>query len=104
MNAPVFVGVDVSSEHLDAALGPKGPVQRFANTAAGIGRLIGRIRDLPVEVVLVEATGGWERALAEALYGASLPVAIVNPRQVRDYARAMGVLACTFNQHLLHNP
>lgn len=95
MNAPICIGVDVSSEHLDAAIGPQGPVQRFANTAAGIGKLIRRLGGLSVEVVLMEATGGWERVPAEALYGASLPVAIVNPRQVRDYARAMGVLAKT---------
>lgn len=95
MNAPVFVGVDVSSEHLDAAFGPQGPVRRLANTAAGIGKLVARLGELEVAVVLMEATGGWERALAEMLAGASLPVAIANPRQVRDYARAMGVLAKT---------
>lgn len=95
MNAPICVGVDVSSEHLDAAFGPQGPVQRFGNTRAGIRKLLGRLRGLAVEVVLMEATGGYEFALAEALCGASLPVAVVNPRQVRDYARAMGVLAKT---------
>lgn len=95
MNAPICVGVDVSSEHLDAAFGPQGQVRRFCNTAAGIRKLVGWLRGIDVEVVLMEATGGWESALAEALGGASLPVAVVNPRQVRDYARAMGVLAKT---------
>ncbi|MYB17145.1 MAG: IS110 family transposase, partial [Chloroflexi bacterium] len=95
MNTPVYVGVDVSSEHLDAAFGPQGPVLRFANTAAGIGKLVARLGELEIVVVLMEATGGWEQPLAEALYKASLRVAIVNPRQVRDYARAMGVLAKT---------
>ncbi len=95
MNAPICVGVDVSSEHLDAAFGPEGQVRRFCNTAAGIRKLIRRLRGIDVEVVLMEATGGYESALAEALGGASLPVAVVNPRQVRDFARAMGVLAKT---------
>ena len=95
MNAPICIGVDVSSEHLDAAFGPQGQVRRFCNTAAGIRKLIAHLRGIDVEVVLMEATGGWEYALAEALDGASLPVAVVNPRQVRDFARALGVLAKT---------
>jgi transposase len=95
MNAPICVGVDVSSEHLDAAFGTQGRVRRFRNSSAGIRKLIAGLQDLPVEVVLMEATGGWERGLAEALVEASMPVAVVNPRQVRDFARAMGILAKT---------
>lgn len=95
MSAPICIGVDVASEHLDAAFGPQGQVRRFGNTAAGIEKLVRRLRGLDVEVVLMEATGGWEYALAEALDAASVPVAVVNPRQIRDYARAMGVLAKT---------
>lgn len=95
MNAPICVGVDVSSEHLDAAFGAQGRVRRYANSGAGIRKLIARLQDLPVEVVLMEATGGWEQRLAKALDGANLAVAVVNPRQVRDYARAMGILAKT---------
>ncbi|MDE2936243.1 MAG: transposase [Chloroflexota bacterium] len=95
MNAPVCIGVDVASEHLDAAIGPQGPVLRFANAPAGFDNLIRHLQDLDVKVVLMEATGGFERELAEALAGASLPVAIANPRQVRDFARAMGILAKT---------
>ncbi len=95
MNAPICVGVDVSSEHLDAAFGPGGRVRRYANSGAGIRKLTGKLRQLALEVVLMEATGGWERSLAEALSEASIPVAVVNPRQVRDYARSMGILAKT---------
>ena len=95
MSAPINIGVDVSSEHLDAAFGPEGQVRRYKNSPAGIRKLIGRLQSLTVKVVLMEATGGWENDLAEALYVANLPVAVVNPRQVRDYARAMGVLAKT---------
>jgi transposase len=95
MNAPICIGVDVSSEHLDAAFGPQGRVRRYGNSPAGIRKLIGELRQLAVEVVLMESTGGWEQRLAEALDEADLPTAVVNPRQVRDYARAMGVLAKT---------
>ena len=95
MSTLICVGVDVSSEHLDVAFGPRRQVRRFHNTAAGLGKLIGQLADLAVEVVLMEATGGWELALTEALDEASLPVAVVNPRQVRDYARSMGILAKT---------
>ena len=73
MSTPICVGVDVSSEHLDVAFGPRRQVRRFHNTAAGRGKLIGQLADLAVEVVLMEATGGWELALTEALYEASLP-------------------------------
>ena len=95
MNAPICVGVDISSEHLDAAFGPRGRVHRYKNTAAGIGNLVRQLRDLEVEVVLMEATGGYEIPLVEELADAVLPVAVVNPRQVRDYARSMGILAKT---------
>ena len=95
MSAPICVGVDVSSEHLDVAFGPKGQVRRFSNTSTGIRKLVRQLSVPDVEVVLMEATGGWERALAEALFATFLPLAVVNPRQVRDYARAMGMLAKT---------
>ena len=95
MSAPICVGVDVSSEHLDVAFGPKGQVRRFSNSSTGIRKLVRQLSVPDVEVVLMEATGGWERALAEALFAAFLPLAVVNPRQVRDYARAMGMLAKT---------
>ena len=95
MSAPICVGVDVASEHLDIAFGPQGQVRRFSNSSTGIRKLVRQLSGPDVEVVLMEATGGWEVALAEALAAADLPVAIVNPRRVRDYARAMGILAKT---------
>ena len=95
MNVPVFVGVNVSSEHLDAAFGPQGRVLGLGNASAGIGKPIERLRGLDVAVVLLEAAGGWERAPAEALAEESVPAAIANPRRVRDCARAMGVPAET---------
>jgi transposase len=92
---PCSVGVDVSKDTLDVALGIEGPVRRYANDPTGHAMLV---RDLlaagPARIVL-EATGGYERALVGELFAAALPAAVVNPRQVRDFAKAMGVLAKT---------
>ncbi len=90
-----FVGVDVSKAVLDVAVGVDGPARRVANTPAGHRRLIGELKRVaPVRIVL-ESTGGYERAVFEKLVGAGLPAVRVNPRQVRDFARATGVLAKT---------
>ena len=90
------VGVDVSKGSLDVFVRPIG--ERFAvpNDEAGIEGLVGRLEGMrrPVLVVL-EASGGFERPVAAALAAAGLPVAVVNPRQVRDFARATGRLAKT---------
>lgn len=90
----VFVGIDVSKTQLDVALRPEG---RFAvsNDETGFTPLIERLsRGAPVRVVL-EATGGLEIPLVGALAAAGLPVVVVNPRQVRDFAKATGKLAKT---------
>jgi transposase len=89
------VGIDVAKAHLDVAVRPTGAAWRVANDAPGIAALVDRLRsDAPVAVVL-EATGGCEVPLVSALVEADLPVAVVNPRQVRDFARATGRLAKT---------
>jgi transposase len=89
-----WVGVDVARGWLDAAVeGEAG--WRVANDAAGIGALVARARAAPVAGVVVEATGGYERALVEALQDAAVAVARVNPRQARDFARSPGRLAKT---------
>ncbi len=95
MRDGVYVGVDVAKDNVDCSLGPDGEVFQISNTAAGYKALIERLRGLLVALVCMEATGGYEEALADALQDASLPVAVVNPRQVRDFARSMGVLAKT---------
>ncbi len=95
MSTPVVIGVDVCKDRLDVAFGPQGKVAWFENTRAGIRKLLARLQGLEVGVVVVEATGGWEGSLAEALFAAAVPIAIVNPRQIRDYARAIGYLAKT---------
>lgn len=91
----VFIGIDVSSTHLDTGVLPSAQTQRFDNDSEGIDRLVQHLAELqPVSIVL-EATGSLELPLATQLALASLPVAIVNPRQVRDFAKAMGQLAKT---------
>lgn len=93
-SASVFAGIDVSKAQLDIALRPEG---RFTvtNDEAGIATVVERLRGAPPIVVVLEATGKLEVPLASALAAAQLPVAVVNPRQVRDFAKASGLLAKT---------
>ena len=95
MDAPLSIGVDVCKDHLDVAFGTQGEVARFKNTRAGIRKMLRELQGLDVGVVVIEATGGWEGSLAEALHAAQVPVAVINPRQIRDYAKALGYLAKT---------
>lgn len=91
---PVFAGVDVSKRRLDIALSAREQWSE-SNDEAGVRALTQRLRGAVPELVVLEATGGFEGALAAALSRASLPVVIVNPRQVRDFARSTGQLAKT---------
>jgi transposase len=95
MSDATFAGIDVAKAHLDLAERPLGTHTRHANDAAGIAASCDRLRALPPTLVVLEATGGLEVPLAAALAAAGLPVAVVNPRQVRDFARAVGQLAKT---------
>jgi transposase len=90
-----FVGIDVSKDHLDTAIRPGGPAARSPYDQAGTAALVARLADLRPALIVVEATGSLEAPLVAALAAASLPVAVVNPRQVRDFARATGRLAKT---------
>jgi len=90
-----YVGIDVSKGALDVAVQPGGERRREANDAAGVARVVQRLRQLQPALVVCESTGGWEWPLAAALGAARLPVAVVNPRQVRDFAKATGRLAKT---------
>jgi transposase len=92
---PVFVGVDVSKEQLDVAMGSDGSALRFGNVENGIANLVAELRVRNVGLVVLEATGGFEVPLAAALAAAHLPLVIVNPRQVRAFACATGQLAKT---------
>lgn len=86
-------GVDVCKQHLDVCLGTTD--QRVANEASGWDELIAIFKHAKVDVVVLEATGGYERGLVCALQDAGITVARVNPRQARDFAKSMGVLAKT---------
>jgi transposase len=86
-------GIDVSKDWLDVAFGSRS--ERFANDAAGMESLTGLLRREGIDLVVLEATGGYEAAAAAALQVAGMAVAVVNPRQARDFAKSMGVLAKT---------
>jgi transposase len=90
------VGIDVAKAHVDVSvLGVKLDVSRFDNDADGHSALAAVLQPLGVALVVMEATGGYEAALACALQAAGLSVAVVNPRQARDFAKSMGQLAKT---------
>jgi transposase len=93
--AEVFVGVDVSKASLDVCVQPSGEALQLGNDEAGVGQLAQRLEALGPTLVVLEATGGLEIPLAAALSARKLPLAVVNPRQVRDFARATGRLAKT---------
>lgn len=91
----VFVGIDVSKEWLDIAVRPAGTAWRAAQDEAGTTELVKRLKRLRPQLVVMEASGGYERLVVVALATAGLPVAVVNARQVRDFARSQGKLAKT---------
>lgn len=86
-------GIDVSKLHLDVCVG--GTQQRVPNDAKGWNELTAMLRAAPVDLVVMEATGGYERGLVCALQSAGICVARINPRQARDFSKSMGVLAKT---------
>lgn len=87
----MVIGIDVSKDWLEVAMGSDSV--RVANDAAGVEELIERLRGSPVRLVVMEATGGYETPAASAVAAAGLRLAVVNPRQVRDFAKATGRLA-----------
>jgi len=91
----LFVGIDVSQAQLDVHVRPTGEAWRVASDEAGIAALVDRLRALRATLIVLEATGGYETMVVVALAEAGLPRAIVNPRQIRDFARATGPLATT---------
>jgi transposase len=90
-----FVGIDVSKSRLDGYCSPQAEHFSHPNDEAGISATVARLGGLKPTLVVLEATGGLEAPLAAALAAAKIPVAVVNPRQVRDLAKAMGTLAKT---------
>lgn len=91
----MFVGIDVSKDRLDVHLRPSGEGFAVARDGEGIQMLAARLRELGPELVVLEATGGFETVVAAGLAAEGLPLAVVNPRQIRDFARAVGRLAKT---------
>lgn len=89
------LGVDVSKDWLDVAAEPDGSLQRLSNDAEGFKSVIALARESESERITLEASGGYQTRLVAALLEAGLPVVVVNPRQVREYARATGRLAKT---------
>jgi transposase len=95
MAAAVWVGIDVSQARLDVAASGLAEVFSVANDPRGVAALVQRLQALRPALVVLEASGGLETALVAELGAAGLPVVAVNPRQVRDFARASGQLAKT---------
>ena len=93
--SPLFVGIDVSKDCLDVAVRPTGEAWQVSHDSRGINDLVERLGELAPQLVVLEATGGMEMALAGELAASKLAVAVVNPRHVRDFARAAGKLAKT---------
>ena len=91
----LFVGIDVSKAMLDIAVAPTGEAWSVSNSTEGMQQLVSKLGEITPTLIVLEATGGLERRAIAALAGASLPVVAVNPRQVRDFAKATGQLAKT---------
>ena len=91
----MFVGIDVAKDRLDVHVRPSGEAFSVARDGKGLDELVARLRVLDVALIVLEATGGFETTVAGALCAAGLPLAVVNPRQIRDFARATGRLAKT---------
>ena len=92
---PCVVGLDVATAQLDMALRPTGERWALTNDDFGIAALVERLQAVQPNLIALEATGGYQRAVVAALAAAGLPVAVVNPRQARDVAKATGQLAKT---------
>lgn len=95
MSEQICVGIDVSKSTLDVAFGSTRRVETFMNSDAGHDMVVNSLSGFMVHLIVLEATGGYEVAVACALQAAGYAVVIVNPRQARDFAKAMGNLAKT---------
>lgn len=91
----VVIGIDVSKDRLDVCLLPGGELFVVSRNAAGLSELAERLKELSVRVIAIEATGGFETVVAASLASVGLPVAVVNPAQIRHFAQALGKRAKT---------
>lgn len=94
-SSETYVGIDVSKDRLDVAVLGERQEKQVSNTQKGIAELVQWMLELQPELIVVEATGGYQRAVVEALFHAGLCVAVVNPARARQFARASGLLAKT---------
>jgi transposase len=95
VDVPCFMGIDVAKAQLDIAVRPSGERWAVPNNTDGVATLVEQVQALHPTLIVLEATGGLERAATAALATAGLPVVVVNPRQAHDFARAIGQLAKT---------
>jgi transposase len=95
MSTEYFVGIDVSKDTLDVCVYPTQDTFRVPNSPDGVDELIKRLKPIEPRLVVFEATGGYETLAVSSLSAAGLPVVVVNPRQIRDFAKSIGRLAKT---------
>lgn len=91
----IYIGIDVSKAHLDVFILPKRKYMQFSNDAAGIQKLLAKVKLFPNTLIVLESTGGYEVSVSNALSKVNLNVCVINPRQIRDFAKASGRLAKT---------
>jgi len=95
MEETIYVGIDISKDYLDVVVIPTKEKRQYPNSQEGIHKLVPWLKKLPAELVVMEPTGGYEAPVAAALSSRHVPVAIVNARQIKEYARATGRMAKT---------
>lgn len=95
MSSSVFIGIDISKDHLDTAIRPSNERVSFANTEEGVDDLIERLKSLNPALIVMEATGRYHQLVLSRLVAAGFAAIAINPRQARDFARAIGRLAKT---------
>jgi len=90
-----FVGIDVSKDKFDTHIRPADDSRTFSYDEAGLSKLAELMQQVPPQVIVIEATGGYERRLVAVLFTLNLPVAVINPERVRHFAKATGYIAKT---------
>jgi transposase len=91
----IFIGIDVSKHQVDLAVGADGAVKQFSNDDAGLEQIVMLLQGMNIGLAVLEASGGYERQVTAALLGAGIPAVAINPRQARDFAKAIGRLEKT---------
>ena len=95
MEEKLYIGIDISLDNLDMASYPTGQNWQYKNNKSGIAKTVAKLKSVKPELIVMEATGGLETLLRDALDDAGLTVAVVNPKRIRDHGRSMGILAKT---------